>query len=110
METAESYLRSTIGPDDPDAALVLEALARGLLITGRYATLVECSNLWLRVRPEETHALYYQGLAFELSGNPKNATAAYQRSVDADPANSESQARLGNLLLDHYSQPAEALE
>jgi len=110
MNTAEGYLRSTINPDHPDAALVLEALAKGLWKTGRLATLIECTNLWLSVRPEETHALYYRGRAFELGHAYHEAVEAYQRSVDADPANSESQVRLGNLLLDQFSQPAEALE
>jgi tetratricopeptide (TPR) repeat protein len=110
MNTAEGYLRSTINPDHPDAALVLEAMTKGLWKTGRLAALVECTDLWLRVRPEETHALYYRGRAFELGHKYKEAADAYRRSVDADPANSESHIRLGDLLLEQFSQPAEALE
>jgi tetratricopeptide (TPR) repeat protein len=110
MGEAEHYLRSHIDPDHPDAALALEAMAKGLLRTGRLATLVECTDLWLSVRPEETHALYYRGMAFDLAGNYKEAAEAYRRSVLTDPANTEAQLRLANLLLEHFSQPAEALE
>jgi tetratricopeptide (TPR) repeat protein len=110
MGEGEYYLRSHIDPQHPDAALALEAMAQGLLKTGRLTTLVECTDLWLSVRPEETHALYYRGLAFELVGNYKEAAEAYRRSVDADPANMESQLRLGDLLLEHFHEPANALD
>lgn len=109
VEDVEGHLRSTVGPDDPDAPLVLEALARGYLLTDRLMTLLECTDLWLQVRPRDTHALYWRGLAWERLANWPGALAAYREAVEADPENAGARLRLAELLLDQGGSPEEAL-
>jgi tetratricopeptide (TPR) repeat protein len=109
MGDAEVYLRKTVGPDDPDAAIVLEALARGFLLTDRFADLRECADLWLQVRPHDTHALYWRGLACERLDDGPGALAAYRDALDADPENVAARLRLAEMLLTRVQEPAEAL-
>jgi tetratricopeptide (TPR) repeat protein len=108
MDDAEGYLRATVGRDDPDAPLVLEALARGFLLTERLADLLECTDLWLQVRPGETHALFWQGLAWERLARKSEAAHAYRQALTADPENVEARLHLAELLLDDEQDAAEA--
>jgi tetratricopeptide (TPR) repeat protein len=110
VERVDGYLKSTIAPDNPDAPLVLEALARGYLLTDRLASLLECTQLWLQVQPGDTHALYYRGLAWERLAKWPEALAAYREAVQADPDNTEAQMHLGELLLTGTQNAAEARE
>ncbi len=105
----EGYLKSTIGPDHPDAPIVLEALARGYLLTDRLFDLLECTTLWLQVRPHETHALFWRGLARERLGDWGEAVADYRAAVEADPDNIAARLRLGELLLNRMHEPDESL-
>jgi tetratricopeptide (TPR) repeat protein len=110
LRDSENYLKRTIRPDHPDAALVLEALAQGYSKTDRLASLLECTDLWLQVRPEDTFALFWRGFAFERLRQTDKARDCYQRAVAADPAHDEARLRLGNLLLLRLRRPREALE
>jgi tetratricopeptide (TPR) repeat protein len=110
MERSEEYLRTTITPEHPDAALVLEALAKGYLANDNLIALAECTSLWLQLRPDDTHALFYRGLAFERAGDNKKAADTFRKSVEADEANAEAQLRLGRILLEDFNQAGEALE
>jgi tetratricopeptide (TPR) repeat protein len=110
VERVEGYLKSSIAPDNPDAPLVLEALARGYLLTDRLASLLECTQLWLQVQPGETHALYYRGLAWERLAKWPEALAAYREAVQADPDNAPAQMHLAELLLGGTQNAAEARE
>jgi Flp pilus assembly protein TadD len=105
----EAYLKRTITPDHPDAPLVLEALALGYAKTGRLATLLECTDLWLQVRPEDSQALYWRGYAWERFHNDDAARDSYARAVAADPLNDEARLALGRLLLWRLGRPQEAL-
>lgn len=106
----ERYLKRTIPPDHPDVALVLEALALGYAKTDRLMDLMECTDLWLRVRPEDSQALYWRGHACERLHQAGQARECYQRAVAADPTYDEARLRLGELLLGRFSEPAAALE
>jgi len=99
MGLSEGYLKSTVGPEHPDAAVVYEALARGYLLTGRAVELLDCTDKWLKVRPGETHALYYRGRAWERLGNWAEAADAHRRAVEADPENADARLHLAQLLL-----------
>jgi len=105
----EAQLRASVGPDDPDAPLVLEALARGYLMTDRMNDLLQATDLWLQVRPHDTHALYWRGLAWDRLGNGPEALAAYRDAVEADPENMEARLHLGEVLLVQARNPEEAL-
>jgi tetratricopeptide (TPR) repeat protein len=105
----ENYLKRTITPDHPDAVLVLEALAHGYAKTDRLASLMECTDLWLQVRPEDAQALYWRGYACERLRHTEKARDFYERAVAADPACDDARLRLGDLLIQRFNQPSEAL-
>jgi tetratricopeptide (TPR) repeat protein len=107
---AESYLKRTIAPDHPDAALALEALALGYAKTERLANLLECTALWLQVRPEDPQALTWRGYAWERLRNATEARTCYERAVAADPTYDDARLPLGNLLLQRFKQPREGVE
>src|SRR5262249_43106684 len=110
VDRAEGYLRRTVGPDHPDAAVVCEALARGYLMTDRLVDLRGVADLWLQVRPGDTHALYYRGLACERLGLRPEAVAAYREAVGADPENDEARLHLAELLLVLEQDAAQGLD
>jgi tetratricopeptide (TPR) repeat protein len=109
MGEAERYLRKTVAPDDPDAPIVFEVLTRAFLLTDRFTDLRECADLWLQVRPHDTHALYWRGLACEQLGDVAGALAAYRDALGSDPENLDARLRLGDLLLTRAHDPEEAL-
>jgi tetratricopeptide (TPR) repeat protein len=106
----ENYLKRTISPHHPDAPLVLEALALGYSKTDRLVGLLECTDLWLQIRPEDPQALYWRGYAWERLRRRDKAWECYQRAVAADPFHHKASLRLANLLLQRFRRPAEALE
>jgi tetratricopeptide (TPR) repeat protein len=110
MEGSEQYLRATITPEHPDAALVLEALAKGYLANDNLSALAECTTLWLQVRPDDTHALFYRGLAFEHAGDNKKAADSFRKAIETDDANADAHFHLGRILLEDFNRAGDALE
>src|SRR5262249_4630177 len=98
----------TITPEHPDAPLVLEAMALGYVRTGRLFDLLEATDLWLQVRPENSQALRWQGYAWERLGNTERAWPCYERAVAADPGHDEARLPLAEVLL-HVSRAQDAL-
>lgn len=107
---AESYLKRTVSPDHPDAALVLEALAQGYRKTDRLMSLLECTDLWLQVKPEDPRALYERGYAWERLRRSEEARDCYERAFAVDPLHDAARLRLGYLLLQRFRLPREARE
>lgn len=110
LDESETYLKRTIAPDHPDAAEVLEALALGYSKTDHLADLLECTDLWLQIRPEDPQALYWRGYAWERLRQSEKARDCYQRATAADPLHDKARLRLGNLFLQRFRRPVEALE
>jgi tetratricopeptide (TPR) repeat protein len=109
VSAVEDYLKSTVGPEDPDAPLVLEALARGYLMNDRLTDVLEATGRWLEIRPGNTHALFWRGLAWDRLGNGTEALAAYREAVEADSNNDEARLHLAEMLLTQTRNPEEAL-
>lgn len=110
LRDAEDYLKRTVTPDHPDAVLALEALAVGYAKTDRLASLLECTDLWLQLRPDNAPALRWRGYAWERSGDSAKALDCYQRAVVADPNDDDARLSLGRLLVERFARPREALE
>lgn len=102
-------LRRTIGPEHPDAPLVLEALARGYQVTGRLLVVVEACDLWISRQPDHPWPWLWRGGVFEQLGNFHEALANYQRALENAPASRDIRLALGELHL-RGRQPAEAGE
>jgi tetratricopeptide (TPR) repeat protein len=107
LQGVEGRLKATIPPSHPDAALVLEALARGYLKRDRLRDAVEALNLWLGLRPQ-AEALTLLGWTLERLGRSADALRAYRQAV-GHGGQREARLRLARLLLRQH-QPAEAAE
>jgi tetratricopeptide (TPR) repeat protein len=102
-------LRMTIGPNHPDAPLVLEALARGYLRGERLADALQACGFWLEREPEHPWPWLWRGGILERLGHGDKALEAYQRALELAPDDREVRLALGRLLL-RERQPGGAAE
>ena len=102
-------LRMTIGPDHPDAPIVLEALARGYLRAERLSDALQACGLWLEREPEHPRPWLWRGRILERVGHWEKALEAYRRALDLAPDDREARLALGRVLLGQR-QPGGAAE
>jgi tetratricopeptide (TPR) repeat protein len=94
----EDLLRTRTGPDDPEAVLVLEALAKGYLNCAWEADALTCLNRLLELQPRHAPALLMRARLWErraLKGEAEHETDAlhdYENAVELNPT---FEARLG---------------
>jgi TolB-like protein/DNA-binding winged helix-turn-helix (wHTH) protein/tetratricopeptide (TPR) repeat protein len=65
---------------DPDSAWAWGQLGFHLTALGRYAQAHQALVNAARIKPDDNHVGYYEGLAWLMDGNPKEAVAAFERS------------------------------
>ena len=92
-------LRMTIGPDHPDAPLVLEALARGYQQRDRFNDVLEACHLWIAIQPDHPWPRLWRGAVYELMNNYHKALADYERAFASAPDNHEVRHALGALFV-----------
>ncbi|MDB5307275.1 MAG: tetratricopeptide repeat protein [Gemmataceae bacterium] len=100
----------TDNPDHPAVPFMLEALARGLLATGRPGQALTCLDLWLARSPppaDRVQALEWRGRALEGMGRAPEAAEDYRRALAIDPGHAEARLRLAGFLT--RDDPREAL-
>ncbi len=102
-------LRMTVGPADPDAPLVLEALARGYLREERLADALQACRFWSEREPEHPWPWLWRGRILERLGEGDKALESYRRALALDPDDREVRLALGRGLLIRR-QPAGAAE
>lgn len=95
----DTRLRQTIGPDHPDALIVLEALARGYTRVERLADARQACDLWIAKQPEHPWPWLWRGGLYERLSYLDKAYPDYQRAVQNAPTNREARLALGGLLL-----------
>ncbi len=105
----DTRLRLTIPPDHPDAPLVLEALARGYLASGRLSEVVEACDLWASRQPGHPWPWLWRGAVFERLNNYHQALADYRHALENAPEDREVRLALGGLLARGH-EPAAAAE
>jgi tetratricopeptide (TPR) repeat protein len=94
----DARLRATITPQDPNAPLVLEALARGYLVTDRLLDALEACELWIKRQPDAPWPWLWRGRTYERLANHDQALENYQRAVKMAPQNRDMRLRLAALL------------
>jgi predicted Zn-dependent protease len=99
LPTVEPYLASQLEKDPKDAALILEALARGLFLQMRYPDALDCVRRCLEREPENGQALLLQGLIFERLNRMGDALDSYRRLVELYPEHWDGQLLLAGGLL-----------
>jgi tetratricopeptide (TPR) repeat protein len=102
-------LRMTIGPNHPDACVVLEALARAYLKTERLGDALQACGLWLEQEPQHPWPWLWRGRILERVDHSEKALEAYRRAVDLAPDDREARLALGRVLLGQR-QPGDAAE
>lgn len=85
MGEADVRLRTIINPDHPDAALVLEALARGYIVVERWADARQACALWRLVEPDAPWAWLWGGWVAEQMVQVDQAADFYRRALELAP-------------------------
>jgi len=91
-------LRMTIGPDHPDALLVLEALAQGYLKCERLLDARQACEMWLSREPDHPWPWLWRGFIFERLAHLDKAVLDYQHAVELAPEDRETRLALAGLL------------
>jgi tetratricopeptide (TPR) repeat protein len=102
-------LRSTITPEHPEAPLVLEALARGYLVTDRLMDALEACDLWISQQADHPWPRLWRGSIYERLANVESAKADYEQALVIAPDDRDVRLSLGALYR-RGRQPAPAAE
>lgn len=98
LDDAHLRLRQTIGPEHPDALLVLEALARGYIKAERLLDAKQACEMWRERQPNHPWPWLWHGWIFDRLGFQDKAEADYRRAVDSAPEDREARLTLADLL------------
>lgn len=98
LDDAHVRLRQTVGPDHPDALLVLEALARGYIKSERLLDAKQACEMWRERQPNHPWPWLWHGWIFDRLGFQDKAETDYRRAVENAPEDKEARLTLGDLL------------
>ena len=104
----EPELRSQAARDDPDAPMILEALVKGYLASGRAADALDTADALLRREPDHAGAHLGRARAAEALHHRAEALPDYRRAVELDPDADEARLDLADCLAS-LGRPLEAL-
>lgn len=102
----DARLRATVGPTHPDAALVLEALARGYMIAERWADARKACEMWRALDANHPWHWHWEGLIAERMIQPETAAAAHQRALELDPNDAAVRLAVARVALDRRNAVA----
>jgi tetratricopeptide (TPR) repeat protein len=109
LEGVEEFLRDRSSRDPAHAGPILMALAAGYLRLYRFNDAMQGLEAALRLDPNNPHALYLRGRAWERVHAYPKAAEDYRAVLTHDPADDDARLRLANALLEN-GQPADALD
>ncbi len=92
-------LRTTVDPDHPDVAFVLEALARGYVTAERWADARQACELWRAIQPDHPWPWLWGGLVAERQAQSEQAAEFFRRAHDLDPEDREPRLALAGVLV-----------
>ncbi len=99
LDRVRDYCEARVRDNHPDAPLVLEAEASGLMRVYRMFEADDRIQTWLKLRPDDPQALLLQGNLFDLESRSAEAVADYRKVVQLDPENEDARLRLAADLL-----------
>ncbi|HEY8505509.1 MAG TPA: tetratricopeptide repeat protein, partial [Gemmataceae bacterium] len=105
---ADVRLRATVGPDHPDVRLVLEALARGYLLTERWADARQACALWRAVEPDAPYAWLWGGWVSEQMVRTEQAAEFYRRALELAPDDRDARVAFARVQLRQRNPAAAA--
>lgn len=102
---ADVRLRSTVNPDHPDVGLVLEALARGYILTERWADARQACELWRVVEPDAPMAWLWGGWVCERMVQVEQAAEFYRRALELAPDDRDVRVAFARVQLRQRNPP-----
>jgi tetratricopeptide (TPR) repeat protein len=100
LKEADKYLRVCLDQDYPESPAILDALARGYLLTYRVPQAMLCLNRLLQLQPDNAQALLLRAQAHDHLQLFGDALTDYRRAVQLDPENDTARLYLVEGLLD----------
>jgi Tfp pilus assembly protein PilF len=95
----EKLLQEQVDRGSPDAALILEAMAQGYILTYRLDGAMYCLNRLLEREPDNVLALLLRASLWQTAGNHPAAEKDYRRAIDLQPEHRDARRRFGDFLL-----------
>jgi tetratricopeptide (TPR) repeat protein len=108
FERGESQLLHAAEQDHPDAAMFLEALARGYLTSFRLDDALTCLNRWLEREPDNVQARVWRADVFARRLSHENALIDYRHALSLAPDRTDIRRDFAHALVE-ARQPGEAL-
>lgn len=108
MGEADVRLRATINPDHPDVRFVLEALARGYMLTDRWADARQACELWRAVEPDAPWAWLWGGWVSERMIQVEQADEFYRRALELAPDDRDARVAFARVQLRQRNPAAAA--
>lgn len=105
---ADVRLHATVGPEHPDAGLVLEALARGYMLTERWADARQACAFWRAVEPEAPWAWLWGGWVSERMVQMDQAAEFYRRALELAPDDRDARVAVARVQLRQRNPSAAA--
>jgi Flp pilus assembly protein TadD len=104
----ETLLWAYVEKGHPETNAILEALAKGYLLTFRLGRARETADQWLRREPDDPQAWLVRGTAVYHLHSYQEASEDLRRAVELMPENDSVRQRYADGLLEN-AQPTEAL-
>jgi tetratricopeptide (TPR) repeat protein len=102
LDQVEKVCQTRVEADDPDSALILEALVAGAVRALRMRYADNCLRRWLELEPDNPQALFYRGVLLQFNAARQEAAASFRRALECDaefdPARLELAIQLLELL------------
>ncbi len=97
LASVEESLLDQVNHFPPEEELILEALARGYIYNDRLADAVGLADLWAKHHPQNWLPWYYRGLANRAKHFNNKAEADFERVLELNPDQLDSQLTLAIL-------------
>lgn len=104
----DGRLRATVNPDHPDVRFVLEALARGYLITERWADARQACELWRAIEPDHPLPWLWGGWVAERMIQVELAAEFYRRALELAPEDRDARVASARMLVRQRNPAAAA--
>lgn len=105
LDAVAPVLEDTVARGHPDAALILETMARAYIVQLRYRPAYVCLSRWIEMRPEVARAYQWRGWVTERLNNHQLAAEDYARALERDPGLVSPRLRLAELYLEDKRAP-----
>lgn len=105
---SERLLQQEVDHDNPDADLILEAMAKGYIERYRLGSAMYCLNRLLEREPDQVVALLLRASLWKTAGNQTKSEEDLRHAVEAQPEHRSARLQFGEQLL-LTRQPEEAM-